>query len=95
MKLALSLFVFGVFITSSTFAAQVSVTIDGVSYSCAQGGSGGGNQCECSFEKSVGEYYRWFATKKGNQIKSVLSSNRKEAADECRLFISTESRCYN
>lgn len=75
-------------------ASSVNVIIDGESYSCSKGGSGGGNQCECVI-REYGGGWRWDAFKRGSLVNSNYTYEKKDSAEsECQFWIKSNSACY-
>ena len=82
--------------TPALGASSVSVTIDGVNYTCSQGGNGGGNQCECATTGAIGvSGWRWAATKRGVRMDySEGYTTEADAARACRNWTLNSPNCY-
>ena len=96
----LKLFLLSLTLAAPVFAIEsVSVTIDGTSYSCTPGGSGGGSSCECAVQlnDSRKDYY-YQVYKRGTKIyESETTTNTKEPRDSmvlCKSKIVTMTECY-
>jgi hypothetical protein len=74
-------------------ASSVNVIIDGESYSCSKGGSGGGNQCECVVTPD-GSRFKWTAFKRGNALDYWYEETREAAESRCKYWIASNSSCY-
>jgi hypothetical protein len=87
----------GVLLSVSSSFAGVSVIIDGQNYSCSQGGSGGGNQCECLAEKRTYGDWGWVAKKRGDSVSNFNGryDTEAEALRECQRWTVSNSQCYN
>ena len=84
------------FLTTTALAANtVTVQVDGESFTCGKGGSGGGNQCECVSSSPSDGKWRWDAYKRGTRMNSNwYYSTQAEADGACRQYILSETSCY-
>jgi hypothetical protein len=75
-------------------ASSVNVIIDGESYSCSKGGSGGGNQCNCTYYQGSSTNWWYEVYKRGSRIQDSSANSKEEAEAACQRWILSHQECY-